>query len=312
MRQHKDTYPKSTASRRTPRFHLNHSTVTAVTAVMNLWTLAQIPLAILLLWLFTTYTARSLPTLINKRILLLIAHPDDEAMFFSPTLTWLTRPDLGNTVMLLCLSPGDADGLGHVRKAELVQSALMLGVREREHVVVLEDEKLRDGMDQAWDARYIGSILTGFFAPGVAKQSSKQAPKTNVDVIITFDKGGVSGHPNHIALLAGAKNFLDGLMARHRGWESPVKLYSLRSTSVLRKYASVLDAPLTVLWSVFSRKEKGEYPTPLLMVGGPGDVRRAQRAMTTGHRSQMRWFRWGWIGVSRYMVMNDLVKVKGV
>jgi hypothetical protein len=25
--------------------------------------------------------------------------------------------------------------------------------------------------------------------------------------------------------------------------------------------------------------------------------------------SQMRWFRWGWIGLSRYMVVNDLKRV---
>lgn len=80
--------------------------------MLDLWTLVQIPLALGILWLFTTLTTRSLPTLINKRILLLIAHPDDEAMFFSPALTWLTRPNLGNQVMILCLSSGDADGLG--------------------------------------------------------------------------------------------------------------------------------------------------------------------------------------------------------
>lgn len=279
---------------------------------MASWLLVQIPIFLLLAWIFTTYTVRTFPTLTNKRILLLIAHPDDEAMFFAPTLTWLTRPELGNTVMLLCLSSGDADGLGHVRKAELVDSALMLGVREREHVVVLDDAQLRDGMDQAWDARYIAAILTKFFAPGVAKQSPKSSPQTNVDVIVTFDQGGVSGHPNHVALLHGAKAFLTNMMARHGGWECPIKLYTLSTTNLLRKYASVLDAPLTILSAIWARKEKSDFPNPMLMVSGPGDVRRAQRAMTQGHRSQMRWFRWGWIGVSRYMVMNDLQKVKVV
>lgn len=279
---------------------------------MQLYTLAQVPVAILLLYLFTLWTARSLPTLVNKRILLLIAHPDDEAMFFSPALTRLTAPELGNTVIILCLSSGDADGLGPTRCKELVDSALTLGVREREYVVVLDDEKLKDGMDQAWDAKHIAAILTRYFAPGVATQSAKQAPKTNIDALLTFDAGGVSAHPNHVALLAGSKAFLASVMARHRGWEAPIKLYALTTTNVLRKYASVLDAPLTMLGAVFAGKALGKFPTPLLMVSGPRDVRRAQRAMTEGHRSQMRWFRWGWIGVSRYMVVNDLHKVKVV
>jgi N-acetylglucosaminylphosphatidylinositol deacetylase len=33
---------------------------------------------------------------------------------------------------------------------------------------------------------------------------------------------------------------------------------------------------------------------------------RAREAMVKGHRSQMVWFRWGWITMGRYMVVNDL------
>jgi len=277
---------------------------------MNYTLLAQVPVIIFGLWLFTSYLAGSFPTLMNKRILLLIAHPDDEAMFFAPTLAWLTRPELGNQVVILCLSSGDADGLGHVRKGELVESALMLGVREREHVVILEDEKLRDGMGIVWDAKYIASLLTKYFAPQMAKLSPSIAPKANIDVLITFDSKGVSGHPNHTSLLHGARAFLSQLMARHSGWESPIKLYTLSSTNILRKYISMFDAPWTIIRCIWARKERGDYPTPMLMVSGPRDVRRAQRAMTTGHKSQMRWFRYGWIWGSRFMVINDLVKVK--
>lgn len=57
-----------------------------------------------------TYAASTiqmrLPRLTNKRICLLIAHPDDEAMFFAPTLLSLTRPETGNHVKILCLSSG--------------------------------------------------------------------------------------------------------------------------------------------------------------------------------------------------------------
>jgi N-acetylglucosaminylphosphatidylinositol deacetylase len=62
-----------------------------------------------------------------------------------------------------------------------------------------------------------------------------------------------------------------------------------------------------MLWR---RKERGEFPSPLLMVSGVEDYRKGQRAMTTAHKSQMRWFRWGWIAISRYMIINDLVKQK--
>lgn len=48
------------------------------------------------------------PCLKNKRICLLIAHPDDEAMFFAPTLLALARPETGNHVKVLCLSTGQS------------------------------------------------------------------------------------------------------------------------------------------------------------------------------------------------------------
>jgi N-acetylglucosaminylphosphatidylinositol deacetylase len=46
------------------------------------------------------------PALRNKRICILIAHPDDEAMFFAPTVMALTKPETGNHVKILCLSSG--------------------------------------------------------------------------------------------------------------------------------------------------------------------------------------------------------------
>jgi N-acetylglucosaminylphosphatidylinositol deacetylase len=58
-------------------------------------------------WLYTAaITKTKFPRLRNKRICLLTAHPDDEAMFFAPTLLALTQPELGNHVKILCLSSG--------------------------------------------------------------------------------------------------------------------------------------------------------------------------------------------------------------
>lgn len=59
------------------------------------------------LYLYTAgVVSTRFPRLQNKRICLLIAHPDDEAMFFSPTVLALTRPETGNHVKILCLSSG--------------------------------------------------------------------------------------------------------------------------------------------------------------------------------------------------------------
>lgn len=92
-----------------------------------------------LLYVYTCSVAQTrFPTVRNKRICLLIAHPDDEAMFFSPTVLALTRPETGNHVKILCLSTGNADGLGETRKKELVKSAMTLGLRQEDDVFVID------------------------------------------------------------------------------------------------------------------------------------------------------------------------------
>jgi N-acetylglucosaminylphosphatidylinositol deacetylase len=72
--------------------------------------LPLIPLLFVTLWLCTAYIASSafpgVHSLRNKRICLLIAHPDDEAMFFAPTVMALTAEGTGNHVKVLCLSSG--------------------------------------------------------------------------------------------------------------------------------------------------------------------------------------------------------------
>ncbi|KAF2706051.1 phosphatidylinositol glycan class L [Pleomassaria siparia CBS 279.74] len=275
---------------------------------MNWLTWAIVPVLIFGLWIYTAQLSNSFPALQGKRLVLLIAHPDDEAMFFAPTLLALTRPELGNHVKILCLSSGNADGLGPIRKKELVKSGLQLGIRSADDIMVVEDNNFPDSMTVTWNPRLISNFLTSAFAPKMGSISSKEAPQATVDAIITFDPDGISAHPNHKSLHAGAHAFLKALMHRHSGWECPIKLYTLTTTSVLRKYLSLLDAPATLIGVVVKRKELGSYPTPLMFVSSPVGYRTAQKAMTTAHKSQMRWFRWGWISFSRYMIVNDLKK----
>ncbi len=164
-------------------------------------------------------------------------------------------------------------------------------------------------MAATWSEVKISALLSSAFAPHLTntlESKSKDAPTATIDVIITFDKGGVSGHPNHISLYHGARHFISSLITNRPGWASPVDLYTLSSVNVLRKYASILDVLTSMISMVFGKKVAGEHPTPLVFLSHPVEVRTAQTAMTHAHVSQMRWFRWGWIGLSRYMVVNDL------
>ncbi|KAL4891301.1 N-acetylglucosaminyl-phosphatidylinositol deacetylase [Aspergillus ambiguus] len=276
--------------------------------------------AVFLFWTLSSTTsspfARTFPRLYNKRICLLIAHPDDEAMFFAPTVLALTNPEFGNHLKILCLSSGDADGLGHIRKKELQKSALQLGLRSESDVFIVDEPaRFRDSMTTTWSEADVADLLASAFTPPPTAKG-KGSPAT-IDVLVTFDSAGVSNHPNHRSLYHGAVRFLRNLMRDRPGYACPVTLYTLTSTSLPRKYIGVLDAPLTMvlgalrtLRSAISasrrRLAKDDMPNRLLFVASVREWMTAQSAMVHAHRSQMVWFRWGWITFGRYMAVNDL------
>ncbi|KAI0424450.1 putative deacetylase LmbE-like domain-containing protein [Xylaria sp. FL1042] len=288
---------------------------------MEYLTASSVPVISSLVLLPLIYTCTSsatqdrLPTLRNKRICLLIAHPDDEAMFFAPTVLSLTRPDTGNHVKILCLSTGNADGLGETRRRELVKSALLLGLRKEDDIFCLDSPDFPDSMTATWDSDRISALLSSAFAPRLTS-GPKEAPTAAIDALITFDGSGVSSHPNHISLYHGARAFISSLLRRIRpGLASPVDLYTLTSVGVLRKYTSFLDTLPTMFALLFrgraARRENDKGNPGTLVSMSPLFGRResygtARRAMTGAHQSQMVWFRWGWILLSRYMVINDL------
>ncbi|CAM1510218.1 Fc.00g005530.m01.CDS01 [Cosmosporella sp. VM-42] len=252
-----------------------------------------------------------LPTLQNKRICLLIAHPDDEAMFFAPTVLALTRPETGNHVKILCLSTGNADGLGETRKKELIKSGMALGLRDEDDVFVVDSpEDFPDSMSKTWDKNKIADLLCSAFAPHLAHQRAANArPTANIDALITFDSTGVSSHPNHISLYHGARTFIATLIQGKPSGSSPVDLYTLGSVSFLRKYTSFLDIAATMVGWMGVKSEDAKHPGALVFLNslvGDNALGTAWKAMTEAHKSQMVWFRYGWITFSRYMVINDL------
>lgn len=259
------------------------------------------------------------PTLRNKRICLLIAHPDDEAMFFAPAMLALTRPESGNHVKILCLSTGNADGLGETRKRELQKSAKVLGLRHESDVWCDDIPDFPDSMTTTWDSQKISSLLCSAFAPHLARPNSPSSaePTAAIDVLLTFDSSGVSSHPNHISLYHGAKLFISTLTAGRPGHACPVDLYTLESVTMARKYTGFVDIFATMLGLIFTERKKSDKGNPGALVctsdlfGGRESATTARKAMTDAHVSQMVWFRWGWILLSRYMVINTLQLERG-
>jgi N-acetylglucosaminylphosphatidylinositol deacetylase len=127
----------------------------------------------------------TLPTL----YIFITAHPDDEAMFFIPTILSLPNPK-----WILCLSNGNYDGLGKQREIELNRACGLLGF---DKVTCLDNPALLDGPKGLWSKDDINQVL------------KEHIPTDRHVHIITFDEGGVSGHINHRDTFNGVQHFLN-------------------------------------------------------------------------------------------------------
>jgi N-acetylglucosaminylphosphatidylinositol deacetylase len=92
----------------------------------------------------------------NGKVLLVIAHPDDEVMFFTPAL--LTLAASSHQMSILCLSNGNFEGLGNIRSNELMKSAAMFQIPARD-VYCINDPELEDGMQNTWPAKRISDLV---------------------------------------------------------------------------------------------------------------------------------------------------------
>lgn len=236
---------------------------------------------------------------------------------------------LTESVPIADVYTGDADGLGPVRKKELQNSAKHLGVRNDSDVFIVDDPtRFPDSMTKDWAESDVASILASAFVPELGGASGKKKhngtagrpPVATIDVLVTFDEHGISNHPNHRSLFHGAIHFLQTLMKDKAGFSCPVTLYTLSTTNMLRKYAGIFDAPVTMFTGALgnlanvltgsARKYKDQPVDRLLFISSISEWMTAQRAMVYAHKSQMAWFRWGWIATGRYMAVNDLKRVK--
>lgn len=120
------------------------------------------------------------------RVLVVVAHPDDESFGLGATISAFTSA--GAIVDVLCLTRGEAStlqgvegDLSTIREHELRAAADALGAR---HV------DLRDLPDGG---------LTGLDPAVVDAEVERAVAATRPDGILTFDTTGISGHPDHVA-----------------------------------------------------------------------------------------------------------------
>ena len=211
--------------------------------------------------------------LIRGKTLLIIAHPDDECMFFGPTIFLLIRSNI--PLYVLCLSDGDFNGQdGDRRHSELLHALNVMGVSS-DNVLLAKSDDLKDG-DEWCSATVRDAVLN-------------HTEKLSIKNIITFDDYGVSGHPNHISIFRAVKDLQN------------VTLFSLDSVSILRKYANFMDVPIALFTQICCQRKA-------IAIVDWKQRKLIQQALYR-HISQMVWFRRLYSRFSSYLFVNILTRV---
>ncbi|NXK24617.1 PIGL acetylase, partial [Arenaria interpres] len=170
---------------------------------------------------------------------------------------------------------------GEIRKKELEQSCFLLGIPASD-VTVIDHRDLPDNPAVEWDTRLLAAFVL------------KHIEANNINLVITFDAGGVSGHANHISLYTALRykycRFQVFILFPCLGCHVLV----LESVNLFRKYISILD----ILFSCL-------LPGDALFVLTEEETEQARRAMRC-HHSQLLWFRHLYMLFSRYMMINSL------
>lgn len=216
----------------------------------------------------------------GKKLLLVIAHPDDECMFFGPALrAFITA---GWSVHCVCITAGI-----DVRRSELEASCKLMGIESAK--IIDDSSKFPDSMTVDWDTNALASHLT------------KSLKLTDYDALLTFDPAGISGHGNHRDVCMAVRTALGRLPVSAR----VPHLLELESHPLVVKYSGLLSFVYEMVrMSVF---EDGSVLVATLSMGQAW--RYVVEAMQC-HESQLVWFRWLYLLFSRYALVNTLrVKV---
>jgi len=151
-------------------------------------------------------------------VLLLIAHPDDEIMFWTPTIKYFLSKNIN--LKILCLSNGNYNGLGDLREIEFDNVSRELNLSNN---VILNIPELQDDITKKWNSEKVSEMIDDFI-------------KKNNDIktIITFDGNGVTKHPNHISCFDGLMYYLKKYNDECK--KKNIRVYTLKSFNFMLQY----------------------------------------------------------------------------
>ena len=179
----------------------------------------------------------ALPTV--RAALAVCAHPDDESFGLGGVLAALA--DAGTTVDALCFTRGEAStlgsprdllALGEVRAAELAAAGVVLGLRGHELL--------------AYPDSHLAEVPVAELAAHVVEAAQRQGS----ELLVVFDEGGVTAHPDHRQATRAALAAANRLDLEVLAWAIPepvaARLNGDLGTNFRGRFAAEIDLTVVV------------------------------------------------------------------
>lgn len=210
------------------------------------------------------------------RVLVVVAHPDDESFGLGGVIAALV--DSGAGVRVLCLTAGEAstlgesEGLAQTRAAELMVAAKELGAEE------------------ALLCHYPDGGLAGC-GEALITEIASQITRERPDGLLVFcQDGGVTGHPDHEAATVAALTVAGAHRIPVLGWGLPQEVTEVLNQEYSAAFVGHAPAALPIVLDV-DRERQGRAIAAHASQAVPGSVlwRRLELLGSQEHLRLVTW-----------------------
>jgi LmbE family N-acetylglucosaminyl deacetylase len=185
--------------------------------------------------------AKKLPE--ARSVLAVCAHPDDESFGLGAALA--TFAESGTSTSVVCFTHGEASTLGadtpelgRVRAGELSAAANELGVGSVELL------HYRDG------------LLADEPLVELTERILKAVKRSGADLLLVFDEGGITGHPDHCRATEAAQAVAQELGLPVLAWVLPERVASALNLEFGAGFIGRSDSELSYLVSVDRARQR--------------------------------------------------------
>jgi LmbE family N-acetylglucosaminyl deacetylase len=221
---------------------------------------------------------------VGRTILAFFAHPDDEA--FGTGGTMAKYADAGDTVKLVCATGGESGvnrldaedllGLGEARMVELQRACEQLGIEPPDFLGYRDSGMAGTPENEHPEALHMADL------DAVARQIRLRIEAERPDAVITFERYGWYGHPDHVKVYQAVRRAIDQIE------DAPPLFCAVQPAEAARYSAWAMEQAGQEVPEMFRNPDRMRYSLDMIPIVVDTSAYAARKiAALNEHRTQM-------------------------